>query len=362
MNDKKKILKNKKKQGSDIFVEILEKIGIDVIFHYPGGTMLDINQSVSKSKKIRTIVSRNEQGSGFSAVGAAQSSGKTQIAMGISGPGSTNLMTPIGDAYLDSVPVVFIAGQVHQDLIGNMAFQEFDFNKSVKPIVKKDFLIKKASDMPNIINEAFAIANSGRPGPVVVVIPKDVQQEIAEYKIPQKISSLEYKKDNIDNEKNIDDKINKIKKLLLLSKKPLIYAGGGIVISNASENLKKFAIKNNIPVTTTLKGLGSFDEKHKLSLGMIGMHGMYYTNKAVSECDLLFAFGVRFDDRVASDIEKFAPNAKIVHVDIDKKEINKNKKIDIGVNYDIDVFLKILNKEKILDKDSNEDWIKEIEK
>ncbi len=329
-------------KGCEIVVKCLERQGVETIFAYPCGQSLELHQALQKSK-IRVILPRHEQGGAFAADGFARVSGITGVCMATSGPGATNLITGIADAYMDSVPVVFITGQVPAALIGKNAFQETDIIGITRPVVKHSYLVLDANDLPRIMKEAFYIANSDRPGPVVVDIPKNVQQQLCvpDYDAPMQLPY--YKKVGPPNPEDIE----RIREAIRKCKRPCLYIGGGIITGEASAELVKFAESYNIPVTTTLMGVGAIPGDHPLCLRWLGMHGTVYANYAANECDLLLAFGVRFDDRVTGNPQNFAVNAVIVHVDIDQSEINKNKPANIGVVANIKEVLEILNKEPI---------------
>ena len=348
--------------GRDIFVEALERENVEVIFAYPGGASMEIHQSLTHSK-IRTILPRHEQGGSFAAEGYARVTGKAGVCMGTSGPGATNLVTAIADAYMDSCPLIAITGQVTQAMIGRGAFQETDMIGVTLPIVKHSYLITNINDIPRIVKEAFYIAQSGRPGPVVIDFPKDVQQAKAQPVWP----TLEQVKKGLRGYTQPDLKadelaLNEIMGLIEKAERPVLYCGGGIITSGAAAELKKFAEACNIPVTTTLMGLGGFPETHPLSLRWLGMHGSAVANWAVNGeyekrktfndpmvkmndgADLLLAFGVRFDDRVTGKFEEFCKRGTIVHVDIDASELNKNRKAHLPVVGDIKDALTRLNK------------------
>jgi acetolactate synthase I/II/III large subunit len=333
---------NKAMKGSDITIKCLENEGVETLFAYPGGFSLELHQSLQDSS-IRVILPRHEQGGAFAACGYARATGKAGACMATSGPGATNLLTGIADAYMDSIPLVCVTGQVPSTMIGKNVFQETDIIGMTRPIIKHSYLVLKAQDLPRIIKEAFHLAVSGRPGPVIVDIPKNVQQEICEVDFNPKLEFNAYKS-HFDFTK---DEITKLKKMISASKRPCIYAGGGIITAEASDELRKFAESYNIPVTTTLMGVGCFPEDNPLSLKWLGMHGTVYANNAANESDLLLAFGARFDDRVTGDPTTFAVGAKIVHVDIDRSEINKNKPAHLGIVADIKEVLHELNKEPI---------------
>jgi len=348
--------------GRDIFVEALEREGVEVIFAYPGGASMEIHQSLTHSK-IRTILPRHEQGGSFAAEGYARVTGKAGVCMGTSGPGATNLVTAIADAYMDSCPLIAITGQVTQAMIGRGAFQETDIIGVTMPIVKHSYLITNVNDIPRIVKEAFYIAQSGRPGPVVIDFPKDVQQAKTQPVWP----ALDQIKKGLRGYTQPDLKadelaLNEIMGLIEKAERPVLYCGGGIITSDAAAELKKFAEATNIPVTTTLMGLGGFPETHPLSMRWLGMHGSAVANWAVNGeyelrktfndpqvklkngADLLLGFGVRFDDRVTGKFEEFCKSGTIVHVDIDAAELNKNRKAHLPVVGDIKDALTRLNK------------------
>ena len=325
-------------KGSEITIKCLELLGVDVVFAYPGGQAIELHQALSRSG-MRVVLPRHEQGGAFAAGGYARASGKVGVCMATSGPGATNLVSGIADAYMDSIPTVFITGQVPSSMIGKNVFQETDIIGVTRPIVKHSFLVLDANDIPRIMREAFYIAQSGRPGPVVVDIPKNVQQQKCKVDFDQAPELKYYHPDPA-----LDPAaVGKIKAMIAASKRPCIYAGGGIISAGASEELVKFAESYNIPVVTTLMGIGAIPDSHPLSLRWLGMHGTVYANYAANECDLLLAFGARFDDRVTGNPKSFAVGAKIVHVDIDDSEINKNKPADLGVLADIREVLTKLN-------------------
>ncbi len=346
----------KKIKGAEIVIRCLEKEGIKVIFAYPGGASMEFHQALCDSS-IEVILPRHEQGGAFAAGGYARSTGNVGVCMATSGPGATNLISGIADAYMDSVPLVAITGQIPTKLIGKSAFQEVDVIGVTRPIVKHSYLVVDAKDLPRIIKEAFYIAQTGRPGPVVVDVPKDVQQQVVEMSdYPKKVKIRGYNPYPLAS----DEEIELIHKSIVECKKPCIYAGGGIISANASKELTEFARKYNMPVATTLMGIGAFPEDDPLSLKWLGMHGTVYANKAANECDLLLAFGVRFDDRVTGPVSTFAAHAKIVHVDIDRSEINKNKEANIGIVSDIKYVLRKLNEWSV--KNDYNDWFESIKK
>ncbi len=347
--------KDKMMKGNQIVIKCLERAGVETVFAYPGGASMELHQALTESR-IRVILPRHEQGGAFAAAGYARATGKTGVCMATSGPGATNLITGIADAYMDSIPMVCITGQVPSTLIGRNAFQEIDIIGMTRPVVKHSYLVLDAADLPNIIAEAFYIANSGRPGPVVIDVPKNVQQQFCVPEFPEDVTVRAYRAEH----KLQAEDIKKIREAIKESKKPCIYAGGGIITAGANEALTKFAKSYNIPVVTTLMGVGAFPETDPLSLKWLGMHGTVYGNNAANECDLLLALGARFDDRVTGPVETFATGAKVVHVDIDLSEINKNVRADIGVLADVKDVLEALNSDPIR-KDYKE-WLAQIEK
>lgn len=316
-----------KKTGAQIFVDVLRSEGIDTIFCYPGGATLNITDCLSTCEDIKQIVVRHEQAGVHAADGYARASGKVGVCLVTSGPGATNTVTGIATAYMDSIPVVVFSCQVNTNLIGNDAFQEADIVGITRPCTKHNYLVKDVRDLARIMKEAFHIARTGRPGPVLVDIPKDVTAAITEGKIPEKVFIRGY-------QPNYNPHLGQIKramKLLSQSRRPVLYTGGGIISSSASNELLKFAEALSIPVTSTLLGLGGFPGDHPLFLGMLGMHGTYAANMAVTESDLIIAIGARFDDRATGKVDEFAPKAKIIHVDIDPTSISKNIKVDIPI-------------------------------
>ncbi len=325
-------------KGSEITIKSLELLGVDVVFAYPGGQAIELHQALSKSN-LRVVLPRHEQGGAFAAGGYARATGKVGVCMATSGPGATNLVSGIADAYMDSVPTVFITGQVPSSMIGKNVFQETDIIGVTRPIVKHSFLVLDAQEIPRVLKEAFHIAGTGRPGPVVVDIPKNIQQQRIEFSFDAPMELNYY----CPNPPLDPADVKKVRAMIAASKCPCVYAGGGIITAEASSELLRFAESYNIPVVTTLMGIGAIPEKHPLSLRWLGMHGSVYGNYAANECDLLLAFGARFDDRVTGNPERFATRAKIVHVDIDDSEINKNKPADLGIIANIKDMLQALN-------------------
>ncbi len=312
--------------GAEILVESLKKEGVDTLFGYPGGVVLNV-YDVLYDADIRHVLVRHEQAAVHAADGYARASGKVGVALTTSGPGATNTVTGLATAYMDSVPLVVFTGQVPTHLIGNDAFQEADIVGITRPCTKHNYLVKNVRDLPRIIKEAFYLARSGRPGPVLVDLPKDVLVGRTEYVYPEAAKLRGY---NPTYEGHIGQ-IRKALRAIHGARRPVIYAGGGVIISNASRELTAFARRLRIPVTTTLMALGAFPGTDPLFLGMLGMHGTYRANMAVSHCDLLVAIGARFDDRVTGKLDEFAPGARIIHVDIDPTSISKNVVVDIPI-------------------------------
>lgn len=341
-------------KGNEIAIRCMERLGVDLVFAYPGGTAIELHQALSKSS-IRVILPRHEQGGAFAAGGYARATGRVGVAMATSGPGATNLITGIADAYLDSVPTVFITGQVASTLIGKNVFQETDMIGMTRPIVKHSYLVMDAHDLPRVFKEAFHLAASGRPGPVIIDIPKNIQQQVVDVNFEIEMDLENYFIPSSPKEREIEA----IKKMIKSSKKPCIYAGGGIIMAEASKELVEFAEKYNLPVTTTLMGIGAIPDSHPLSLSWLGMHGTVYANNAANEADLLLCLGARFDDRVTGNPDNFAKHAKIIHVDIDDSEINKNKVADLGVIADVKITLQKLNEEPI--RQDYTEWFAQIE-
>jgi len=325
--------------GAEILVACLEREGVDVVFAYPGGASMPIHQALTKSKKVRTILPRHEQGGVFAAEGYARVTGRAGVCMATSGPGATNLVTGIADAFMDSVPLVAITGQVPQEMIGRGAFQETDMFGLTLPVVKHSYLVWDIAEIPRIVKEAFYIAESGRPGPVLIDIPKNIQTQEARPIFPKTISLRGYQ----PLKKAPDGTIEEMLAMIEGAKRPMIYCGGGVISGEASADLAEFAERTQIPVTTTIMGVGSSPESHPLSLKWLGMHGTVYANNAANEADLLLAIGVRFDDRVTGKVEKFCEHGTIVHIDIDNSELNKNKFVKLPILSDLKYALKKAN-------------------
>ncbi len=315
-----------KKTGSQTIVESLKKEGVDILFNYPGGAVLPLFDELQDAP-FKQVLVRHEQAAVHAADGYARATGKVGVVIVTSGPGATNTVTGIATAFMDSVPVVVMTGQVPTLLIGNDAFQEADIIGITRPCTKHNYLVKDVKDLARTLKEGFYVARSGRPGPVLIDLPKDILVESADFKYPEKVFIRGYQ----PTYEGHLGQIQRAVKLVLKSKKPVLYVGGGIVSSNASKELTVFAEKLGIPVTMTLMGLGSIPGNHPLSLGMLGMHGTYWANMAVMESDLLIAIGSRFDDRVTGKIEAFAPQAKIIHIDIDPTSISKNVRVDLPI-------------------------------
>jgi acetolactate synthase-1/2/3 large subunit len=328
-----------KMTGAQILMECLEREGVKHIFGYPGGVVLDIYDELTRHPKIKHILVRHEQAAAHAADGYARASSQVGVALVTSGPGATNTVTGIASAYMDSIPIVVLTGQVPTALIGNDAFQEVDIVGITRPCTKHNYLVKDIDKLAHTIHEAFYIARSGRPGPVLVDLPKDVIQAKAVPKFPETIKIKSYNPTYHANPRQVKRALD----MILGAKQPVLYTGGGIVLSDSSEELFKFAEALQIPVTSTLMGLGGFPGDHPLWMGMLGMHGTYCANMAVSRADVLIAVGARFDDRVTGKIEGFAPHAKIIHIDIDPTSISKNVKVDIPIVGDCGETLKQLN-------------------
>ncbi|HOP39673.1 MAG TPA: biosynthetic-type acetolactate synthase large subunit [Geobacteraceae bacterium] len=332
--------------GARILLECLKLEDVDTVFGYPGGTVINIYDELYSFPEIRHILPRHEQAAVHAADGYARASGKVGVAIATSGPGATNTVTGIATAYMDSIPLVVITGQVPTALIGNDAFQEVDIIGITRPCTKHNFLVKDVRELAGIVKKAFYIARTGRPGPVLIDLPKDVQIAVADFKYPEKIEMRSYRPTIEGHSRQVE----KAATMLLGAKKPVIYVGGGVILGNASENLTKLAETLKTPVTTTLMGLGAFPEDDPLSLGLLGMHGTYYANMAVTNCDLLVAIGARFDDRVTGKIPAFAPHAKIIHLDVDPTSIRKNVRVDLPIVGDVhgvlEKLLKILEKRR----------------
>ncbi|MBT5835669.1 MAG: acetolactate synthase 2 catalytic subunit [Hellea sp.] len=333
-----KILANREpKSGALLLLESIAAQGVDTIFGYPGGAIMPVYDVLPKVSSLRHILCRHEQGCGMAAIGYARATGKTGTAFATSGPGATNLVTAIADAYLDSVPVVFVTGQVTSDLMGTDAFQEVDIFGITLPIVKHSYIARDPADIPGMVAEAYFIAAEGRPGPVLIDLPKDVANALT----TERHKWRPYPK--VKPEMGQSDYISKAEDLIKNSKKPLFYIGGGIAQGDGVQELRDLVDRTNIPVVSTLKGLGSLPSDHPHFLGMLGMHGLKAANYAVQECDLLIVAGARFDDRATGKLDTFAPNAKVIHLDIDIAEINKLRKTDVFLDGSLKKNLAALN-------------------
>lgn len=327
--------------GAEILVQSLVREGVEVVFAYPGGASMPIHQALSHEPSIRTILPRHEQGGGFAAEGYGRVTGKVGVCMSTSGPGATNMITPIADAFMDSIPLVAITAQVGKPLIGSSAFQETDVFGMTAPIVKHSYLVTSVEDIPRIIREAFYIARTGRPGPVVIDVPKNFQEMSIEPDFDQPMdlpgynSQLPLPKEELD----------KVLPLLLAAKRPAIYAGGGVVIADAAAELRELAERLQIPVATTLMGVGAMPETHPLSVRWLGMHGAVYANNTVNEADVVLAIGTRFDDRVTGAVKSFCEHATLIHIDFDAAELNKNKRVGLAIRAEAKAALTYLNEQ-----------------
>ena len=342
--------------GADIIVQSLVNHGVDTIFAYPGGTTIPLHQALTRFRdKVRVILPRHEQGGGFAAQGYARSTGKIGVCMATSGPGATNLVTAIADAKLDSVPVLFITGQVGTPVIGTDAFQETPIVEVCRSITKHHYLVTDVNDIARIMREAFYVATTGRPGPVLIDVPKNVQNmlTVPDYDVPMQLPGY-----RIDHQKASSAEIKAAAEMILAAKRPVIYAGGGVVAADASEELTALVRKTNIPVTTTIMGLGCFPGDDPLSLDMLGMHGSIYANYAADNADLLIALGVRFDDRVTGKVAEFASRAKVIHVDIDPSEISKIRRPELSIVSDVKHFLRELN--KVVKAPDTDEWRRKV--
>ena len=342
--------------GAEIVFKCLEEQKVEHIFGYPGGAVLPIYDELKNHPSIKHILVRHEQGAGHAAEGYARSSGKPGVVLVTSGPGATNVVTALTDAYMDSVPMVCISGQVPTHLIGTDAFQECDTTGITRPCTKHNWLVKDINDLPRVMHEAFKVATMGRPGPVLVDIPKDIQFAKTKYVSQKKIKETKNKKKNKFSQKEINNLIELMNK----ASKPIFYTGGGVVNSGpkASELLKELVSLTGFPITTTLQGLGSYPGEDNQFVGMLGMHGTYEANNAMHDCDLLINIGARFDDRITGKIDEFSPKSKKVHIDIDPSSINKIIKVDLAIVGDVtDVIkstIKILKKKNLNLEKSNE--------
>jgi acetolactate synthase-1/2/3 large subunit len=341
--------------GAQILCESLVREGVEVMFGFPGGSVLPFYDALPKYSQLRHILCRHEQGSAHAADGYARVSGKVGVCIATSGPGATNLVTGIANAYLDSAPMVAITGQVARPFIGKDAFQEIDITGITLPITKHNYMVMAAADMATVVREAFHIARTGRPGPVLIDIPRDVFIEEAEFHYPDRVNLRGYK----PTIQGHPAQIKKAAKIISEANRPLILAGRGVLISGASAELRELAEKAQIPVVNTLLGLGCFPQSHLLSLGMLGMHGLAHVNLAVDAADLIIAIGMRFDDRATANVSGFAPNAHVIHIDIDPAEIGKNVKVDVPVVGDVKNVLEALN--KAVDVEDHVEWVSQIQ-
>lgn len=351
--------------GAEILIESLKKEGVDTVFGIPGGVVLQIFDVLYNEKDLRFVLTRHEQGAAHAADGYARAKGKPGVALVTSGPGATNVVTGVANAHMDSIPLIVITGQVATRMIGNDAFQEADIVGITRPCTKYNFLVKSVDDLANTIKEAFYIASTGRPGPVLIDLPRDISGAKTDFVYPEKVSLRSYNPTYYGNKWQIKQAAQAI----MRAKRPVIYAGGGVVLSKASAELKELAEYNKIPVTLTLMGLGGFPGTHPLFLGMLGMHGTFAANMSIHDSDLVIAIGSRFDDRVTGKVSEFAPKAKFIHIDIDPTNIRKNIHVDIPIVGDVRNVLMELNKElKALEENRNqlikerEPWYAQIKK
>lgn len=348
--------------GAEIVVRSLIDEGVKHIFGYPGGAVLHIYDALYKQEELEHILVRHEQGATHAADGYARSTGKPGVVLVTSGPGATNAITGIATAYMDSIPLVVLTGQVPKQLIGNDAFQEVDSVGITRPCVKHNFLVKDVTDIAETIKKAFYIATTGRPGPVVVDIPKDITADKADYSYPDKIKMRSYNPVVKGHRRQIKKAVD----LMATATRPVIYTGGGIILGGGAEPLTELTRRLNFPITNTLMGLGGYPATDRQFLGMLGMHGTYEANMAMHHCDVLVAVGARFDDRVTGNIEKFCPTAKIIHVDIDPSSISKNVKVDIPIVGSVKTvlyeMLELIKRQNIeFDKEAMENWWEQIE-
>ena len=330
-----------KLNGAQILCESLVREGVEVIFGLPGGAVLPLYDTLPQYPQLRHILVRHEQGAAHAADGYARATGKVGVCLATSGPGATNLVTGIANAYLDSSPIVALTGQVARPFIGKDAFQEIDITGITLPITKHNFQVLRVEDLATVVKEAFYLARTGRPGPVLIDLPRDVFTDETNFRYPERVNLPGYE----PKLKGHPLQIRKAAKLINGAERPVIISGRGVIISGAYEELRKLAEKAQIPVITTLLGISSFPESHVLSFGMLGMHGMAYANLAISEADLLIAIGMRFDDRATGKASAFAPEAKIIHIDIDPSEIGKNVRVDVPIVGDVKQVLQELNKQ-----------------
>ncbi|MGI9321739.1 MAG: biosynthetic-type acetolactate synthase large subunit, partial [Thiogranum sp.] len=348
--------------GADIFVHCLADEGVEYVFGYPGGAVLHIYDALYQQDKFKHVLVRHEQAATHAADGYARCTGKPGVVLVTSGPGATNAVTGIATAYMDSIPLVVFTGQVPTPLIGNDAFQEVDSVGITRPCVKHNFLVKDVNDLAMTIKKAFYVATTGRPGPVVVDIPKDVTAQKASYHYPKRASMRSYNPVTKGHPRQIKKAID----LMLAAKRPMLYTGGGVILSKGSRQLTDLTRLLGYPITNTLMGLGAYPATDKQCLGMLGMHGTYEANMGMHNCDVLIAIGARFDDRVTGNVEKFCPTAKIIHIDIDPASISKNVKVDVPIVGPVDQvlreMLKVLKESKQEpDAAALKAWWKQIE-
>lgn len=348
--------------GAEIIVQSLIEEGVEHLFGYPGGAVLHIYDALHRQEELQHILVRHEQAATHAADGYARSTGKPGVVLVTSGPGATNAVTGIATAYMDSIPMVVLTGQVPSPLIGNDAFQEVDSVGITRPVVKHNFLVDDVKDIASTIKKAFYVATTGRPGPVVVDIPKDITACKTEFNYPREINIRSYN----PTVKGHAGQIKRAYELIMEAQKPMIYTGGGVILSNASDELVKFTQLLGAPVTNTLMGLGAYPASDKQFVGMLGMHGTYEANMSMHHCDVLIAIGARFDDRVTGNLEKFCPDARIVHVDIDPASISKNVKVDVPIVGDVKEVVTKLNKlieasDQRLDSGALSSWWQQIE-
>ncbi len=352
-----KAVRQESTSGADIAIQTLVNHGVDTVFAYPGGASIPLHQSLTRFRdKVRVILPRHEQGGGFAAQGYARSTGKLGVCMGTSGPGATNLITPIADAKLDSIPLLAITGQVGTPVIGTDAFQETPIVEVARSVTKHHYLVTDVADVARVFREAIHVATTGRPGPVLIDLPKNVQlaETIPDYDAPMQLPGY-----RLDERAVSADEIDALATLIRRARRPVLYAGGGVIAAGASEELCELVGKTGIPVAMTLMGLGAYPADDALSLDMLGMHGSVYANEAVNEADLLIALGVRFDDRVTGKVSEFAKRAAIVHVEIDPSEINKIKGADLAINANVKDVLRQLNA-VVEPPEDLADWHKQI--
>ena len=342
-----------KMTGAKILIECLKKENVEVIFGYPGGQVLPIFDQLYDAP-VKFILTRHEQAAAHAADGYARATGKVGVCLATSGPGATNLVTGIATAYMDSVPMVAITGQVKSFLIGNDAFQEADITGITRPITKHNYLVEDVKDLARVIKEAFHIASTGRPGPVLVDIPSDIQMQETEFDYPEKVRIRGYN----PTYNGHPGQIKRAARAIGESKRPILYVGGGAIACDAALEVYEFATKNDIPVTMTLLGLGAFPMTHSLALGMLGMHGTAYANHAIMDSDLIIAVGARFDDRVTGKLDAFAPHASVIHIDIDPASVSKTVDVDIPIVGDAAIVLKQLK--RIVKKPDTKEWLKTI--